>query len=147
MFHISKLKALGMPETGKMKTAVPRISVKLSCRSQSVSETSIGLRGSFAMNENFLGFQLAREEHNASIFYHESAERRARGSPFRSKITKFRRNEQEKGGKVCRYAFCVNMLFWMRGIGLMARKHASDEVKHNVLVSKTTIFYFIRCML
>ena len=76
MFHISKLKALGMPETGKMKTAVPRISVKLSCRSQSVSETSTGLRGYFAMNENFLGFQLAREEHNASIFYHESAERR-----------------------------------------------------------------------
>lgn len=49
------------------------------------------------MNENFLGFQLAREEHNASIFYHESAERRARGSPFRSKVTKFRRNEQKKG--------------------------------------------------
>jgi len=69
MFHISKLKALGMPETGKMKTAVPRISVKLSCRSQSVSETSTGLRGSFAMNENFLGFQLAREEHNASFFF------------------------------------------------------------------------------
>ena len=23
------------------------------------------------MNENFLGFQLAREEHNASVFYHE----------------------------------------------------------------------------
>ena len=63
-------------------------------------ETSTGLRGSFAMNENFLGFQLAREEHNASIFYHESAERRARGSPFRSKVTKFRRNEQEKGGKI-----------------------------------------------
>ena len=89
------------------------------------------------MNENFLGFQLAREEHNASIFYHESAERRARGSPFRSKVTKFRWNEQEKGGKVCRYAFCVNMLLWMRGIGIMARKHASDEVKHSVLQSKT----------
>ena len=26
------------------------------------------------MNENFLGFQLAREEHNASIFYHEKME-------------------------------------------------------------------------
>ena len=60
------------------------------------------------MNENFLGFQLAREEHNASIFYHESAERRARGSPFRSKVTKFRRNEQEKGGKNrFRYTVCV----------------------------------------
>ena len=39
MFHISKLKALGKPETDKMKTAIPRIHVKPSCLSSSVSES------------------------------------------------------------------------------------------------------------
>ena len=43
----------------------------------------------------------------------------------------------KKKKEVFRYTTCLFMPLWAHDIGLMARKHASDEVKHNVLVSKT----------
>jgi hypothetical protein len=41
--------------------------------------------GIFAMIENFLRFQLAREEHNASVFYHEDLDSNAQGATIRGK--------------------------------------------------------------
>ena len=52
-------------------------------------EHSNGLRGFFAMNENFLGFQLAREEHNASVIYHENLDSNAQGTTIRRKDKHF----------------------------------------------------------
>lgn len=37
------------------------------------------------MIENFLRFQLAREEHNASVFYHEDLDSNAQGATIRGK--------------------------------------------------------------
>jgi len=48
-------------------------------------EHSNGLRGFFAMNENFSGFRLAREEHNASVIYHEKLDSNAQGTTIRRK--------------------------------------------------------------
>ena len=41
----------------------------------------------------------------------------------------------KKKKEVFRYTTCLFMPLWAHDIGLMARKHASDEVKHNVLSS------------
>ena len=42
-------------------------------------------KGSFAWIENFSGFQLAREEHNASVIYHENLDSNAQGTTIRRK--------------------------------------------------------------
>jgi len=48
------------------------------------SESNCRLQG-FATIENFSGFLLAREEHNASVFYHEDLDSNAQGATIRRK--------------------------------------------------------------